>query len=283
MGCAAAELGDVDLGDCRLNKRVSALLDTLPARPTVRIPSACSGWAETVAAHRFLSIDEAAWEGILKPHWACSRRRIDRQKVVLMLRDTTELNFDGQTIEGPGPLSDEAQRDLYGHPTYAVSTSREPWGVLDARMWAPELKNADGQRPVISESMSWADGYERVAELATELPDTRRVCAGDRESDMTESDWIPVVHRHWQLGFAVRNLDCTAPSDQRCRSPDGTDDPGFADGLGVGGAFLARACFDVPYYIMTAAGCQRYELDCDPAERRADALPPDQRYAKAPA
>ena len=42
--------------------------------------------------------------------------------VVLCLHDTTELDFSGQTIEGLGPLSYEAQRGMYLHPTYAVST-----------------------------------------------------------------------------------------------------------------------------------------------------------------
>ena len=41
--------------------------------------------------------------------------------VVLYLQDTTELDFNGQAIEGLGPLSYEAQRGMYLHPTYAVS------------------------------------------------------------------------------------------------------------------------------------------------------------------
>jgi hypothetical protein len=103
-----------------------------------------------------------------------------------MLQDTTELDFNGQSIDGLGPLSYEAQRGLYVHPTYAVSTDREPLGVLDAWMWAREPKDANGQRPGIKESTRWIEGYERVAELAAELPDTRLVYVADRESDMIE-------------------------------------------------------------------------------------------------
>ena len=103
-----------------------------------------------------------------------------------MLQDTTELDFNGQRIDGLGPLSYEAQRGLYVHPTYAVSTDREPLGVLDAWMWAREPKDANGQRPGIKESTRWVEGYERVAELAAEVPDTRLVYVADRESDMIE-------------------------------------------------------------------------------------------------
>ena len=38
---------------------------------------------------------------------------------MLCLNDTTELDFNGQTIQGLGPLSYEAQRGMYLHPTYA--------------------------------------------------------------------------------------------------------------------------------------------------------------------
>ena len=41
---------------------------------------------------------------------------------------------------------------IYLHPTYAVTPSREPLGVLDAYMWAREPKDAHGVRPGIKES-----------------------------------------------------------------------------------------------------------------------------------
>jgi len=34
------------------------------------------------------------------------------EKLVLCLQDTTESNFNGQTIEGLGPLSFEAKRGM---------------------------------------------------------------------------------------------------------------------------------------------------------------------------
>ncbi len=73
---------------------------------------------------------------------------------------------------------------MYLHATYAVSPQRVPLGVLDAWMWAREAKQADGPRGGPLESMRWVEGYERLAELAAELPATRLVCVGDRESDL---------------------------------------------------------------------------------------------------
>ena len=110
--------------------------------------------------------------------------------VVLCLQDTTELDFNGQKIEGLGPLSYEAQRGMYLHPTYAVTPERAPLGVIDAWMWAREAKAADGSRPGISESTRWIEGYERVAETAATMPQTRLVYEADREADM-----VGLMHR----------------------------------------------------------------------------------------
>jgi hypothetical protein len=52
--------------------------------------------------------------------------------VVLCLQDTTELDFNGQAIAGLGPLSYEAQRAMYLHPTLAVTPARKPLGVRPA-------------------------------------------------------------------------------------------------------------------------------------------------------
>lgn len=58
------------------NKRAMALLDRLSARPTARIPAACSGWSLAMAAYALFCNDDVTWEGILAPHWSCSRTRI---------------------------------------------------------------------------------------------------------------------------------------------------------------------------------------------------------------
>jgi hypothetical protein len=183
---AEEEFTGIDLCDKRLNKRTILLAEQLAAKPTASIPGACGGWAETQAAYRFLSQDKVEWTDILSPHIACSKARMREHSVVLCLQDTTELNFNGQEIAGLGPLSYEAQRGMYVHPTYAVSLAREPLGVLDAWMWAREPKDENGKRDGLRESVRWTEGYQRIAEYAQELPDTRLVYVADRESDLME-------------------------------------------------------------------------------------------------
>jgi hypothetical protein len=195
------EFADLDLGDARLNKRARILMERLAAKPTVGIPQACRGWGETIAAYRFFDHGEVEWQTILEPHWQQTEQRMAAHPVVLCLQDTTELDFNGRHTAGLGPLSYEAQRGMYLHPTYAVTPERVPLGVLDAWMWAREFKDAQGKRDGLKESLRWIEGYERIAEAASNLPHTRLVYVADREADMivlmaraqelgTPADWL---------------------------------------------------------------------------------------------
>ncbi len=176
-------------------------MERLAAKPTAGVPQACRSWGETIAAYRFFDNDEVEWEAILEPHWRQTERRMAAHPVVLCLQDTTELDFNARRVTGLGPLSYEAQRGMYLHPTYAVTPGRVPLGVLDAWMWAREPKDAQGKRGGMKESRRWIEGYERVAETASSLPHTRLVYVADREADMialmvraqelgTPADWL---------------------------------------------------------------------------------------------
>jgi hypothetical protein len=180
------EFADIDLGDARLDSRARKIMARFSDKPSASIPKSCNGWGETIATYRFLENDAVEWRDIMAPHWAQTQQRMGEHPVILCLQDTTELNFNGQQIEGLGPLSYEVQRGMYVHPTYAVTPERLPLGVIDAWMWAREKVNAAGVRPGIKESRRWIEGYGRIAEMAAEMPATRLVYVADREADMIE-------------------------------------------------------------------------------------------------
>jgi hypothetical protein len=210
---ATVEFAQLDLGDARLNNRARTLMERFAADPAASIPDACHGWAETMAAYRFLGNEAVDWQAILAPHWEQTRGRMQVHPVILCLQDTTELNFNGQEIDGLGPLCYEAQRGMYLHPTYAVTPGREALGVLDAWMWARSRKDATGKRHDLKESQRWIEGYERVAEMAVEFPATRLVYLADREADL-----MPLMCRAQELGEPADWL--VRASHNRCL-PDG--------------------------------------------------------------
>lgn len=178
-----AEFGEAQVGDARLSRRLVKLADRLGDAPSASIPGACNGHAETQGAYRLF--DQArsdkrglGWESVLAPHMARTEARMAEHPVVLCLQDTTELDFNGQDIDGLGPLSYKAQRGMYVHPTYAVTPGRLPLGILDNWMWARPLDTVESRR--------WIEGYERLAERALALPGTRLVYVADREADILE-------------------------------------------------------------------------------------------------
>lgn len=90
---------------------------------------------------------------------------------------------------------------MYLHPTYAVTPEREPLEIIDAWMWAREKRDAQGVRHGQKESRRWIEGYERIAEMAADMPTTRLVHVADHEADMigmmkreqvlgTPADWL---------------------------------------------------------------------------------------------
>ena len=203
MGWAEEEFETIDLGDRRLNQRAVLLAERLGQKPGASIPGACESWAETAAAYRFLGNAQVGWEEILTAHAKRTLTRIREHAVVLCLQDTTELDYNGQAMSGLGPLSYEAQRGLYLHPTYMVTPDREPLGVTNAWTWAREFKKGDAPRGGVRESLRWVESYERIAEQARSLPETRHVCVGDRESDM--------------LSLLVKARDLDYPADYLVR------------------------------------------------------------------
>ena len=234
MGWGEEEFKTIELGDERLNRRAVLLAERLAQKPSASIPGACESWAETAAAYRFLRNEEVSWDKVLAPHWQASQARMAQHQVVLCIQDTTELDYNGQQIDGLGPLSYEAQRGLYLHPTYVVSSEREPLGVFNAWSWAREFKDADGHRGGLCESTRWIESYERIAESAERLPQTRHVCIGDRESDM--------------LSLMVKARDLGYPADYLVRSQHNRVLPGGGklwDQV-MEQAPLGRICFTLP-------------------------------------
>ena len=103
MGWGEEEFKTIELGDERLNWRAVLLAERLGQKPSASIPGACQSWAETAVAYRFLRNEQVSWDKVLAPHWQASQARMARHEVVLCMQDTTEPNYNAQTIAGLRP------------------------------------------------------------------------------------------------------------------------------------------------------------------------------------
>jgi hypothetical protein len=183
MSWAQQEFKTLDLGDARRTLRLIKWVDDLSAQPTGSIPLACGGWPETKAAYRLLDNPALDWREVLEVHTERTGERMREYPVVLCIQDTTELDFSSQPgMAGLGRLNYEARQGVYVHPTLAVTPAGVALGVIDAWRWARGPK----EPPQVKASTRWVEGYEIVADLAEQLPDTRLVYVADREGDLRE-------------------------------------------------------------------------------------------------
>ena len=192
----AVEMRLTNLGDERLNNRLISLLDTLSNAPQASIPVACEGWTETKAAYRFFDNKKVEAEKILAPHRASTLERIKQQQTVLLIQDTTTLNFSGQhERKDIGPINHDKHRGILLHPTIAVTPERLCLGIIDTDHWAREelhqwedQKEKNRQNHKIAfeekESYKWLRGYRKAQEIAALAPNTQIVTVTDREGDL---------------------------------------------------------------------------------------------------
>jgi Transposase DNA-binding/Transposase Tn5 dimerisation domain len=192
-----AETRGADFGDERLNRRYELLLDRLSDKPSLSIPAACQGWAETTAAYRFFDNAKTDAARVLKPHQDATIERIRAHEIVLVAQDTTELELDRQEERVGGPLNDESRWGLFIHPLLALTPQRVPLGVVTAKMWSrdpdefaksqEEKRRARKAKPIEDkESVRWLEGYQNACTLAAETPTTTIIAVSDSEGDVYE-------------------------------------------------------------------------------------------------
>jgi hypothetical protein len=197
MSWAAEELSGINLGDKRLDKRSITILDALGGNPINSIPAACNGYHETKAAYRFFDNANVTPEKVLMPHKAATLKRIEEQKVVLCVQDTTELDFSGQKENvGMGVLNHNARRGLYLHPTLAITPDRLCLGIISSethrrnklhKHFTEAEKKAAKNLPIEEkESYRWLTSYLSACEVAQAFPEKTIVSVGDRECDSYE-------------------------------------------------------------------------------------------------
>jgi len=184
------ELEGIDLGDERLNKRSKKIIEALAANPEASINASCEGWSDTLAAYRFFDNDTVTPEEILRPHREATLCRMREQPVVLVVQDTTELDYTQHPPKDAQCLNEESRFGLYDHVVLAVTPDRLCLGVVGGETFdrppASLGKTIERRtRPIEEkESFRWLKGYRLACQLAAECPATQIVSVADREADI---------------------------------------------------------------------------------------------------
>jgi hypothetical protein len=195
---AIEEMKTADLEDKRLNERLGKVLSALGERPTASIPAACGGLDEMTAAYRFFDNEKVTYERILAPHAERTLERIAAQPVVLLVQDTTELDFTRpqQQMTGAGSLDGSNRCGALLHPLVAFTPDGTPLGTCWATMWTRDEPTAETraekqQRRRVTpieekESRRWVDGLREARKVAEQAPHVKCVCISDSEADIYE-------------------------------------------------------------------------------------------------
>ncbi len=192
---AEEELGEAQIGDRRLSKRLVNIAQAFYARPQANIPQACQTRAETKATYRFFDHPETSMEKTLAPHSEATLSRISREEVVLAVQDTTSLNYTAHpATQNLGPIGYRLDRGvgLILHSTLAFNREGTPLGLLDVQCWARDAADFGKKKrrhsvPIEQkESYKWLLSFRKVAEAQKRCPKSTLVSVGDREADIYE-------------------------------------------------------------------------------------------------
>jgi hypothetical protein len=185
----AEELAGIALPDKRLNRRSVKVIEALAANPEASVNGAISGWGDTLAAYRFFSNEAVSPERILEPHFQATLHRIQQQPVVLLVQDTTELDYTNHPARDALCLNAENRFGLYQHVELAVTPGRLPLGLVAVDWFdrAPDSLGTRAQRkhaPIEEkESVRWLEGYRRACLIAAQCP-AQIVSVADCEADI---------------------------------------------------------------------------------------------------
>ena len=206
------EFASADLGDGRLEKRLISIIKSFCQTPDASIPQATGSWKKTKAAYRFLNNEKITHEKVLTPHQQTTQGRINGQKIVLAIQDTTTLNYTHhpQTRDLGSIGTDPNLRGMLVHTTLAITPKRVPLGIIHQQSWERPIeeygkKHHRHKKDIKDkESQKWLNSFEATEQVQKHSPATLLINIGDRESDIyelfqkaTRSDCHLLVRAAW--------------------------------------------------------------------------------------
>ena len=157
----------------------------------------------------------------MQPHLEATRRRMEQQEVVLLIQDTTELDFTPHPADDMGCLNGEKRFGFYDHTQLAVTPQRLCLGVVSSEQFdrTPESLGQSVVRKHLpieqKESFRWLTGYRLASQLQGELPTTRCVSIADREADIYDV-FVEVTQHRTPADLIIRAHEdrCTPERDE---------------------------------------------------------------------
>jgi Transposase DNA-binding/Transposase Tn5 dimerisation domain len=204
---AEANFGGADLGDARRTQRLvdsAARIALHPEKPFTQV----FDWNELRGFYRVCNRKEATLQAVLQPHWTQTFQAMSHEPLVLIVHDTTELDFTGHAaLRGAGPIGNGSGRGFLQHNSLAiVPQNRQVLGLayqqLRVRQEAPKEESSSQRKRRSRESELWVQGIKGVG-VAPE--GCCWVDVGDRGCDIYEAMVAARKQKHHFLFRAFQN------------------------------------------------------------------------------
>jgi len=179
-----------ELPDERLQARLTTIIVNTTEHPYASIPQATGSAGQAKATYRFYSNPRVTADMLRLGFTTDTAQRCLEEDVLLVVQDTTSLNFTGlHMIPELGPIdSGGLARGVHLHTTLALTISGQVIGILDQQYWA---RPQPGQpAPEEKESDKWINGIDAsratLYKTAGGRPVPRLIHLMDREGDAYE-------------------------------------------------------------------------------------------------
>ena len=181
--------GTVDLGDRRRTQRLidsAARIAAHPQKPFNQI----FDWNQLRGFYRLCNQETATLATIQGPHWQQTRQAMGQHPLVLIVHDTSEMDFTQHTaLRGAGPIGDGHGRGFLQHNSLAILPQPKQVLGLAYQQWyirqeAPAHEHTSQRKRRQRESQLWLHG---IAAPGRPPQGCRWVDVGDRGADIYEA------------------------------------------------------------------------------------------------
>jgi len=204
------------LGDPRRRRRLVQSAARIAAHPEKAFTQVFD-WNELRGFYRLCNQTAATTAAVQTPHWQQTRQAMSQQPLVLILHDTTELDYSRHHhLAGRGQIGNELGKGFLQHNSLAVLPQPRQVLGLAFQQWkvrqpAPEGETAYRRKRRRRESDLWADGFRGVGPAPE---DCCWVDVCDRGSDDYEAVRAARQLRHHVLFRANQNRLVFVTPDQ---------------------------------------------------------------------
>jgi Transposase DNA-binding len=201
---AQATFGSVQLGDPRRTRRAVAIGHAMATEPGASLPKQMHDGAALEATYRFLESAHISYEELIGPHVEMTRQDCREQKNVLLIQDTTEVDYQHHPkTTGLGPVGTGSHQGFLLQTVMAVVPSRR--SVLGIAHQEPFLRKPAPQGETKHQRLQRereSQVWQRSAQAIAKPPEG--VCwvhVGDRYRDI-----FPFMYqcRENQTEFLIR-------------------------------------------------------------------------------